>query len=258
MRFLSHPAVFGVPVYGYAIFVLVTGNGAAYFFTAAVVAAHAVVYSLPWRVPRDDRTPFGYWFESVVCTVPLLAGTVGWLALNPHGARADLPSTRPAAVWLPAWLAVALAVGIVLVWRSGINLRALRTGDLAFLAGPLPAHRAAARTWIVVVSVVSEEIIFRGVPAGMGAFQLPTMLFGAMAFVSGHHMVRGTGRPRWRVVGNETGAAVLFGGLVLLSGSVWPAVAAHAIANIPHVTLDLQRARADQAESDQVSEVAAR
>jgi hypothetical protein len=257
MRLLHHPALFTVPAYGYAISLVVLGNSAPYFFTAAVVAVIAVVYSLPWRVPRDDRTPFGYWFEALVCAVPLAAGAVWWLAMDPHGARAAFPPTRPAIFWLPAWLVVAVAVGIVIVWWSGVNLRALRTGDLAFLAGPLPAHRAAARIWTVVVSVVSEEVIFRGVPAGIGSYQMPAMLVGAVAFVSGHHIVRGAQhRLQWRVVGNEMGAAVLLGGLVVLSGSVWPAVAAHAIADIPHVTLDLQRARADHAESDQVREVA--
>lgn len=258
MRRPPHPGVFTLPVYGYAISLVALGNGAPYIFTAAVVAAIAVVHSLPWRVPREDRTPFGYWFETLVCAVPLVAGAVWWLAMDLHGARGALPSTRPTMFWLPAWLVIAIAVGIVIAWSSGVNLRALRTGDLAFLAGHLPAHRATARIWTNVVCIVSEEVIFRGVPAGIGTYQVPVMLVGAMAFVSGHHMVRGAQhRLQWRVVGNETGAAVLLGGLVMLSGSIWPAIAAHAIADIPDVTLDLQRVRVDHAEPGQVREVTA-
>jgi hypothetical protein len=69
-------------------------------------------------------------------------------------------------------------------------------------------------------------------------------------------MVRGTEvRLQLRIMYFEVGACVIFGGLVLLSGSIWPAVMAHAIANAPHLVLDIQRARLDRAESDHVSEV---
>ena len=215
-----------------------------YFLTAAAIATNVIAYLLPWQVPRDTRTPFGYWFEVLVCTAPLAVATAGWLALDPNGARADLPSSHPTVLWLSIWLVVAVAIGIVVIWSSVINMRALVSGDLAFIAGPLPPHRAAARSWSVIVSVLSEEVIFRGVPAGIGSYQTLAMLVGAVAFVSGHHMVRGSqDQMRWRVVGNQMGAATLLGGLVMLSGSVWPAVTAHTIANIPHIALDFQRAK---------------
>jgi membrane protease YdiL (CAAX protease family) len=250
---LRSPALFAVPVCCYAVVLTAAGGTAAYLLTGVALFAHAVVYLLPWRVPRDDRTPFGYWSETIACSVPLTLATAGWLLLAPHGARASLWAPRPSAAWFLVWTGVAGIAGLAMILCSGLDLRALRAGDLAFLAGPLPPYRAAARTWSVFVSVVSEEVIFRGVPAGIAHLRLAVMCAGAAAFVSGHHMVRGAEdllRPR--VVANEVGAAVALGGLVLASGSVWPAIIAHAVADLPHVALDFQRAGwVGYADSDQ-------
>jgi hypothetical protein len=236
--------VFAIPTFGYALALLICGDGLSYRLSAGVIAGYALAYCLPWRVPRDDRTPFGYWFETLVCGLPLAAGTAGWLVLAPYDAGARLPDSRLVG-WPPLWFAVAILAGLGIVRASGLDIGALRNGDLAFLAGPLPRHRAAARTWTVVVAVVAEEVFFRGVPAGLPSWA-PMMGIAAVAFVTGHHMVRGTqDRLRWRTVGNEAGAALLLGGLVVLSGSIWPAVVAHAIANVPQLTLDFQRAKSE-------------
>jgi membrane protease YdiL (CAAX protease family) len=256
LRFRASPELFAVPVFCYGAVLAAGGGAARYILTGLIVAAHAIVYLLPWRVPRDDRTPIGYWFETLTCTLPLTAGAIGWLLLAPQGARGGLPTASPAALWLPAWGAIAIMAGLILVRRSGLDLRALRAGDLAFLSGPLSASRAAARTWAVVVAIVAEEVIFRGVPDGLMSYRPLALALGAVAFVSGHHMVRGArAQLRLPVVANEAGAAVLLGGLVVFSGSIWPAVIAHAIADLPHVALDVQRARPDQTDGEQWNDV---
>jgi hypothetical protein len=254
----SPPAIlFALPLCSYAAALAVAGDSVAYVFSGMVLAAHVVVYLLPWRVPRDDRTPFGYWFEAVACTLPFGAGVTGWLLLASRDRGTDVWPSWPAVWWLPVWSVVAVAVGIVLIRCSGLDIRALRVGDLAFLAGSMPVYRAAARTWTVLVSVAAEEVLYRGVPDRLASKHWLLLCLGAVAFVSGHHMVRGAqNRLSKRAAANEAGAAVLLGALVVLSGSVWPAIAAHAIADLPYVVLDFQRARMGQAETGQIQEVA--
>jgi hypothetical protein len=249
--------LFAAPLLGYSVSLFTWGGNPHFYFVAAAITAYATCYALPWRVPRDDRTPLGYWFEALICTLPLVAGSAACLM---SGICTGSPARRVqrALLPLPAWYLVAIIAGIAIIWWSGINLRALYTGDLAFLAGLLPVHRAMARTWIVAVAVVGEEIVFRGIPRGIGTHWLPAMIVGAIAFVCSHHLVRGAAdRLRWLVIRTEAGAAILFGMLVALSGSVWPAVLAHAITDVPHVMLDLQRAKGYQEDSDHVREVIA-
>jgi hypothetical protein len=249
-------ALFAVPELVYSVVLAVSGGTPAYFLLAAMVAAHAIAHLLPWRLPRDDRTPFGYWAEVLTCTSPLAAGAAFWFIFPIHGAWAALPSSRPQLLWLPAWFGVAAVGGAALIWVSGISLAGLRTGDLAFLVGPLPVQHVAARTWTVVISIVAEEVVYRGAPAGAPSYRAMAVACAAVAFVSNHHMVRGTEAwLRLRNICFEVSASVIFGGLVLLSGSIWPAIMAHAIANAPHLTLDIQRARRDRTESSQVGKV---
>jgi membrane protease YdiL (CAAX protease family) len=243
-------ALFAVPELVYSVVLAVSGETWVYLILAALVAAHAITHLLPWRVPRDDRTPFGYWAEALVCTSPLVAAAVIWLVFPVHGTWAALPSS------LPVWSGVASIGAAALIWLSGIRLAGLRTGDLAFLVGPLPVHEVAARTMMTVISVVAEEVVYRGIPAGITSYRTVALVCAAVAFVSNHHMIRGGEvRLRPRILCFEASASVIFGGLVLLSGSIWPAVAAHAVANVPHVTLDIQRIRCDRVESSQVNEV---
>lgn len=248
------PAVFSIPSFAFALVLLWAGTGRAYIFIAAVMVAHALVYLWPWRVPRTDRTRFSYWLEALVCAAPIIIGSVAWLVMYPQGVVAATALITPSAGWMAIWLVVACGVGAFMVWLSRVNLGALRSGDLAFLAGPLEPYRAAARTWTVAISVVCEDVIFRGVPASVPSYRLVAMTFGALAFIAGHHMVRGTGQPRWALIRLESTAAILFGLLVVASGSVWPAVLAHTIADTPHVSLDIQRARSRSDELDETDE----
>lgn len=213
-----------------------------YRLTGVIVAVHALAHLLPWRVPRDDRTVFGYWFEAVACAAPLTAGALTWAFVAPGGAL----MTAIAGGRLAAGFLVAPFVAAFLIRLSGVDLRALRTGDLAFLAGPLPAHRAVARLSTMTSAIFAEEVIFRAVPAGLTSSGPLAMAVGATAFVSGHHMVRGSAdRWSWPILRYEVAAAGMFAVLIAMSGSVWPAVAAHGVANLPQAILDVQRARPD-------------
>lgn len=238
-------ALFSIPSFVYAALLSGFAGGVGLvLLTSVAVTVHALVHLLPWRVPRNDRSVLGYWFETAVCAVPLAAGTLAWAIIDPGGALFSAPISGR----LLAGLAAAPFAAAAMIWLSGISLSALRSGDLAFLAAPLPLHRAVARITSVASAVFAEEVIFRAVPAGLTSYGTLAMAAGAAAFVSGHHMVRGSGeRWNWRMVRYEVSAAVLFAGLVGMSGSVWPAVAAHALTNAPQVTLDLQRAEPSQA-----------
>ncbi len=209
--------------------------------TAAVLVLDLAVHLLPWRLPRADRSVLGYWGESLAYVVPLGAVAGVWLVAAPDRSGATLPAGTSS---LAVWLLVAVAVGIALAGLSGTNLRALRTGDLAFLAGPLRPNQAAARIVSVLAAPFLEETVFRGVPAGLpGWYAIAGLLLGGTAFVCRHHLVKGwESRDRWIVVRHELLAAVLLTGLVVGSGSVWPAIVAHLLANLPGVVLDGQRA----------------
>jgi membrane protease YdiL (CAAX protease family) len=233
--------ILGLPQCLLGALLLFTGQGALSRLVAGVLFLDVVLHRLPWR-PREDRTAFGYWVEALTYTLPLTAVAIAWVVLDPAAHEAG-----PL-----AWFAAAPLVAGVIIRLSGVNLTALRSGDLAFLAGPLPLHRVTARGLAVIVSPLFEEVLFRGIPATLPRLQAVGLLLGGAAFVAHHHLGRGDDPATLPAVRIELIAAVLLGGLVVASGSVWPAVAAHLLANVPHLVLDVQRLRtpADDDESD--------
>jgi hypothetical protein len=213
--------------------------------TGAVLVLDVVLHRLPWRVPRSDRSAAAYWGEVLCYLVPLAAVTAAWSVVRPAGASAD-PDTLGSWGRLTVWLLAGVAVGTALTFLAPVNLRALRSGDLAFLAGPLRPDHAAARTTAALAAPVVEEVVFRGVPAALpGWWWIPALVLGNLALVCRHHLVRGGEDRAHRVrVRHEVRSAVLFSALLLLSGSVWPAVVAHLLGNVPAAVLDAQRAAA--------------
>jgi hypothetical protein len=250
--FAKAPAwCYGVPFVGYAMLLLALGADRVAVLTSGALVANVIVYLLPWRFPRDDRTPLGYWLEALICSLPMGMCALVWLTLTPGKVSARLP-----AHWAPLWFGCAAFAGLFLVRLTRGNWRALVSGDLAFLAGPLQPYRAAARTWMVAVSIVSEEVIFRGLPAGLAKHSTLALIAGGLTFVAGHHLLRGdSARASWLMVRYELAGAVMFGGLVVVSGSIWPAVAAHVVANFPAVALDWQRTRTATTDSIQQDKV---
>ena len=149
--------------------------------TAVALVLDVAIFLAPWRLPRTERRPWSYWAETLAYAVPLAAVAAWWLVTNAGDASAHLPSV--------GWWLVGLAVGAGLVIVSPVKLRAVISGDLAFLAGPLPPYRYFARLFSFVSAPVAEELIFRGVPAATAS--VPLLLVAGLAFVCRHHLVSG-------------------------------------------------------------------
>ncbi|MER8235555.1 CPBP family glutamic-type intramembrane protease [Streptomyces sp. NPDC094049] len=200
------------------------------------IAAETVLIALPWRVPRRRRGGASFWAEtSVGMLVPVGAGVLA-VVCGPSW-FGDAP-----AWW---WYPLSVAVGVLLVLLSGMNLRALASGDLAFLYGPTARPHALARVTASTLSPTGEEVVFRGVylmaPA---AAAWPLGLLAAVAFVARHHLAPGDNRRgSARATATEVGAAVVLLALTAASGSILPALVAHLVNNAPSIVFELQRER---------------
>jgi membrane protease YdiL (CAAX protease family) len=99
---------------------------------------------------------------------------------------------------------------------------------------------------MVAVSIIFEEAVYRGFAAAVGTDAWWVLVAGGVAFVASRHASNEIpDGARRRMVRYQTYAALLLGGLVAASGSLWPALLAHAIANLPSTVLDWQRTRSD-------------
>lgn len=219
----------------YAAGLAVLGSGAVRWLSVLVLFDVAVM-SLPWRVPRHTRSIASLWAETLAYQAALLA------------AVAVVAAERPD--WLtslghPGWYAVAALVGVALVVGSGIRLRLLLGGELAFLAGPDRPGHAAALASSAVVAAVCEEPLFRGVALeGDGAATAALAVLAAVAFVGRHHLPPAASERTTRrgLALQVAGAAALLG-LTVASGSIYPAVLAHLLNNAPSAVLAVQRGR---------------
>jgi hypothetical protein len=189
---------------------------------------------LPWGLPRDGRSGTSFWAEALLG----LTAPVGALVLVTGGAS-----------WLSAgadwtWFVVAVVLGGALIAMSGMDVRGLVRGELAFLMGPTPSSHTLARAFTTIVSPAGEEVVFRAVVlTAAPAATLPLGLLAAVAFVARHHVSPGQnwrGSTRTTVLEIIAAAALLV--LTLLSGSIYPALLAHTINNVPMFVLHLQRA----------------
>ncbi|MDQ5820891.1 MAG: CPBP family glutamic-type intramembrane protease [Actinomycetota bacterium] len=201
---------------------------------ALAVLADAGLFFLPWKLPRRTWSAGKFWLESLLY---LLLGSV-MLALA-------LATGAPwvAGLGHPLWLAAAVVTGCLLAYGSGIDVRALLSGDLVELAGPDRPGYALARATHATLGAIAEESLFRGAVLALHALAPATIGATILAFVARHRLLKGV--PRWsaRTLAVEIVGAALFTGLALASGSVVPAIAAHLTANAPYITLQMQRAR---------------
>jgi membrane protease YdiL (CAAX protease family) len=201
---------------------------------AAVLLLDIVLHFLPWRVPRRDRGPFGYWLETVLYFLPMAClGLVGVALAEPWAV--GTPD--------PVWFLAAPPLGASLVLLSGINLRGIVSGDLAFLAGPSKPSHAAARGTSAAVAPFGEEAFFRGAVIGLPGANASLAVLSAAAFVGRHHLIRGVPRTQTRVVLVELASAVSLTSLAIASGSIYPAVLAHLINNLPVAAINFQQMR---------------
>jgi hypothetical protein len=217
-----------------AFAVALWAQGGSSRLVAALVVLETGLLCLPWRLPRIDRSGRSFWAET-------LSGLVA-----PGGALVVLVvSQRDLVTRLPDWwwFVAAVAVGAVLWAVSGLNVLAVRSGMLAFLMGPTPRTQGRARAVCAAAGPFGEEALFRGVVlTAASAAVAPMGMLSAVAFVARHHVPPGSnGRGTARTTLTEITAAVLLLALTVLSHSLYPALMAHLINNLPGVITELQR-----------------
>jgi membrane protease YdiL (CAAX protease family) len=203
-------------------------------FAALAVLADVLVTYLPWRLPRRARSATSYWAETLVYLLPATA------AAAVAAFEAPEVYARPDAVWFAA----AIAAGGLLVVMSGVSVRGVIAGDLAFLSGPDRSSDAAARATALAATPVGEEALFRGIVLPLGDPSAGLVVLSGVAFVTRHHLIPGLPRASGRQVLVEALATILFLGLALGSGSVLPSLVAHLIANAPLFVTEVQIAAA--------------
>lgn len=194
---------------------------------------------LPWRYPRSQRTALSIWAEVLL----YLAAPTAVLAVAV--ATGQPWATRPAH---PGWYLVALAVGAALVWLGGTPLRALLTGDLAFLAPPVSRRHKWARCVSTAAAPPGEEMMFRApVLAASGPGAVAFGLLAGAAFVARHHAPPGLHqRTSTRTLLARIAAATALLALTWAAHSIFPALLAHYVNNAPSFLLELQRRTADE------------
>jgi membrane protease YdiL (CAAX protease family) len=215
--------------------VLLAGNGLARA-VAALVAADVAIMSLPWRVPRAGRSMRSILSENLAYQAVPLCAALLVLAAGP-------PRIRHVGDWW--WYPLALLAGAALVALSGINLAMLRSGELAFLAGPRPKAHAAAHVAGALLMPFGEEAVFRGVVLfSTGASAVIAPAVAAAAFVARHYLPPQASRSaRVRDIGTQAVAALALLGLTAASRSLYPAIIAHLTNNAPQAVLAAQRGR---------------
>jgi hypothetical protein len=189
-----------------------------------------VIPWLAWRsrghIARHTATPRARHFANVVLQLVI------FLAISLVVARVEqVPIWRPwAGHWLGWLLAALLALGGIVVmrphWRKNVEMRDPTVRLF------MPTTRSERRLWVLVALAagVSEEVTYRGVlfallwiltGSALAAALLASIVFGVS------HAVQG-----WKTAGIITIIALLLHGLVALSGTLYPAIVAHAAYDI--------------------------
>jgi hypothetical protein len=204
------------------------------------------VHFLPWRVPRWSRSTASYACETVAYLSPLLA--IAIIAAHQHMEPLFVLGS-------PVWYLAALVAGATLVLASRLNILMVIRGELAFLTADGSRGHALARASSAVIGGPLEEVLYRGVVIYVAAASTPLIVvLGAVAFVARHHVTRGVDRLRAEQVLVQGVGTVELTVLAYVSGSVYPAIAAHLIANLPTVVLEVQRATYGGTDAPQVGE----
>lgn len=187
---------------------------------------------LPWRLPRRDRSAAGFWAETLAGLVAPVGIVVAALVLAP-GWVTELGA--------PVWYAVAVPAGAGLLALTRLDPRAVASGELAFALGATPRSHGRARAFAMTAAPAGEEALFRA-PVLMPGTSLSLVVVAAAGFVARHHVAPGSNRrgtPRATLV--ELAGALVLVGLTWASGSIYPALLAHLLNNLPGVVVELQR-----------------
>lgn len=216
-----------------ALCVALGGTAGAYPRTlAGLLLLQVVLAGLPWRLPRVRRSGRSFWLETAALLLPGLAAVVLAIVLRP-------PWLTSLATWWYYPLAVGCGLGLLV--GSGVRMRSVLDGELAFALGPTTTSHARARALASAIGPFGEEALFR-TPVLIVTASTPLNLLAGAAFVASHHIPRGTngrGSVRASVV-EIAGAAVLLA-LTVASGSVYPALLVHLLNNSASVVVELQR-----------------
>lgn len=192
----------------------------------------AALLCLPWSLPRTRRSTSGFWAESLVGLISPAGAVVVGVVLG-------VPWLGAVGAW--PWYLAAVLLGFSLTAIGGIRLRAVFSGEIAFALGPTRRAHAHARALTILAGPPGEEALFRG-PALLLPHPASFGLLAATAFVARHHIQPGSnGRGTVRATTTEVLAAASLLALVVFSGSVYPAVVAHLINNLPGFVVELQR-----------------
>lgn len=213
--------------------------GGIWRLAAWLLALDVAVQLLPWRHPRSARSAVSIWSEAL-----LYLAAPGVLVVAAAVSRQSWVTRLPGAQWWP----IAAAVGAALVWISGIPLRALLRGDLAFLAGAVSRPHKFARCVSIAAAPPGEEFLFRApLLAAAGPAAAPLGLLTAAAFVARHHLPPGLHeRTTARVLLIRIAGATALTVLTLASRSIYPALLAHYLNNVPPFLLELGRRTDDR------------
>jgi len=162
--------------------------------------------------------------------VPTAAAFYAVLVLAAYGVqRFTATPFPPAAAATPRGVALELALGaacaLVLVGLTRLAVRVTEAGRrlaraLSDLLGPLCVPEALA---LALLSGIGEELFFRGMLQQQIGYVGASVVFGLVHIGPGREFAPWTG---FAVI-----AGFLFGGLVLLTGSLLAAVVAHAATN---------------------------
>lgn len=209
---------------------------------AILIVVDVLTYRIPWSVPRASRSAWSYFAEQLSYYLAATAAAI-IIALQLTWA-------------LPSYLEILAGVtlGVALMVGTGLLGSSLLNGDYAFLMSDGRRSHAAARLTAVILAVPVEELLFRGVlllAIGQGAF-VPLLLASPLAFVARHHLMVGiehSGRNLTLQLGGAAGLTAV----TILTGSVFSAFLAHALANTPQAIIAVQQLgpRISNAEEDE-------
>lgn len=201
-------------------------------YLACLLIVQVIGLCLPWRLPRANRSAVSVWAETLVAD----SAAIGAVLVAAVG---NVSWVGAAGTW--QWYAVAPVVGLGLLLLGRTRLTSVFSGELAFVLGPTRRSHQAARAFTIATSSAGEEALYRG-PVLLAPHPASLSLLGAAAFVAMHHVLRGSsGRGAVIVITVEVVSAISLLALVQLSGSIYPAVVAHAVNNMPGFITELQR-----------------
>lgn len=204
---------------------------------ATLIVGETGLLCLPWRVPRSRRSSAGFWAEVLVGLLSPLGAVVAAFTW-------DAPWLRHTGHWW--WYPIGAATGWLLITISGLRLTDVVSGALSFAKGPTRRSHKFARTFGAFVGPPGEESLFRA-PAAMPHATASYLLLAAVAFVARHHVQAGTNnRGTARAAATEIAASVLLLVVTIASGSIFPALTAHLVNNLPLCVVELRRDNAER------------